>query len=66
MALSEQKEDHDSVKTVRRIQVFNWIMSKLQIYIEGGIDEDEMKQAKKSCLTYYIKFRIVVVYNSKK
>ena len=41
-------------------------MSKLQIYIEDALEEDEMKQGKKSCLTYYIKFRSDVVYNSKK
>ena len=27
-------------------------MAKLQIYIEGTLDEDEMEQTKKLCLTY--------------
>ena len=28
-------------------------MAKLQIYVEGTLDEDEMQQTKKWCLTYY-------------
>ena len=39
--------------------------SKLQIYIEGALDENEMQQAKKMRLTHYNEFRSDVVYNSK-
>ena len=65
MSLIEQKEEHDPVKAVRRIQDFNWAMAKLQIYIEGALDEDEMQQVEKSPLTCYNKFRSEVAYNSK-
>ena len=65
MSLIEHKEEHDPIKAVRRIQDSNWTMAKLQIYIEGALDEDEMQQAEKSPLTHYNKFRSEVVYNSK-
>ena len=39
--------------------------SKLQIYIEDALDENEMQQAKKLRLTHYNKFRSDVVYNSR-
>ena len=65
MSLSEQKEKHDPVKAVRRVQDFNWTMAKLQIYTEGTLDQDEMQQAEKSRLTHYNKFRSEVVYSSK-
>ena len=39
--------------------------SKLQIYTEDALDENEMQQAKKSRLTHYNKFRSDVVYNSR-
>ena len=39
--------------------------SKIEIYIEGAIDENEMQQANKSRLKHYNRFRSDVSYNSK-
>ena len=57
MSLSEQKEEHDPVKAVRRIQEFKWTMVKLHAHVQGALDDNELNQAEKSHLTYYNKFR---------
>ena len=45
-SLREQKEKHDCVKAVQRIQDFNWTMAKLKIYIEHALEEDECSKLK--------------------
>jgi len=57
MSLSEQKDLHDPVKAVGRIQDFNWTMAKLQMYIDDALDEKQMEETEKSRLTHYNKFR---------
>ena len=47
MSLSEQKDKHDPVKAVHGIEDFNWTMAKLQIYIEGSLDENQMEEIEK-------------------
>lgn len=39
-------------------------MAKLWIYIESSIDEDEMQEVEKPCLTQYNKFRSEVVHSN--
>ena len=63
MSLSEQKEEHDPAKAVRRIQDFQWTMAKLQVHVQGALEEDELSQEEKSRLTYYSKFRSEVTFN---
>ena len=62
MSLSEQKEQHDPVKAVRRIQEFRWTMVKLHGHVRDALDNDELSQAEKSRLTYYNKFRSEVTF----
>ena len=64
MSLSEQKEEHDPVKAVRRIQEFKWTMVKLHAHVQGALDDNELNQAEKSHLTYYNKFRSEVTFNA--
>ena len=62
MSLSEQKEQHDPVKAVRRIQESRWSMVKLHGHVRDALDHDELNQAEKSRLTYYRKFRSEVPF----
>ena len=62
MSLSEQKEQHDPVKAVRRIQEFRWTMVNLHEHVRDALDNDELSQAEKSRLTYYNKFRSEVTF----
>ena len=62
MSLSEQKEQHDPVKAVRRIQEFRWSMVKLHRHVRDALDHDELNKAEKSRLTYYNKFRSEVTF----
>ena len=62
MSLSEQKEEHDPVKAVCRIQEFRWSMVKIHGHIQDTLDNDELNQAEKSHLTYYNKFRSEVTF----
>lgn len=64
MSLSEQKEEHDPVKAVRRIQDFKWTMVKLRAHVQNALVEDELTQAEKSRLTYYNKFRSEVTFDA--
>ena len=54
-SLSEQKEKHDCVKVV---QDFNWTMAKLQIYIEGVLEEDECSKLKNLIYHTIINFEL--------
>ena len=63
MSLSEQKDLHDPVKAVGRIQDFNWTMAKLQMYIDGALDKGQMEETERSRLTHYNKFRSEVTSN---
>ena len=63
MSLSEQKDLHDPVKAVNRIQDFNWTMAKLQMYIDDALDEKQMEETERSRLTNYNKFHSEVTSN---
>ncbi|CAB4004155.1 Hypothetical predicted protein [Paramuricea clavata] len=45
MSLSEQKQQHDPVKAVRRIQEFKWTMVKLHGHVREALDHNELNQA---------------------
>ena len=64
MSLSEQKEQHDPVKAVRRIQEFKWSMVKLHGHVREALDHDKLNEAEKSRLTYYNKFRSEVTFET--
>ena len=50
MSLSFQKDHHDPVKALRRVQDFTWNMAKLQLLIEDSLD------SLNSIMTTYKKF----------
>ena len=37
LSISMQKEEHDPVLMLRRIQEFNWTMTKLQLLVENSL-----------------------------
>ena len=44
MPLSEQKDEHEPVKTICRIPNFNLTIGKLKIYNEDSLELDEMEE----------------------
>ena len=62
LSLSFQKELHDPVKAVRRVQEFTWTMAKLQLLIENSLDsEDSIMTNYKQVLTKIVE----KVFNNK-
>ena len=43
LSVSMQKDEHDPVFMLQRVQEFNWTMSKLQILVENSIDKTTRK-----------------------
>ena len=52
LSLSMQYENHDPVKIIRRINEFNWAMSKLRLMVENSPDGNENQV--KTCLQNFI------------
>ena len=63
MSLSEQNDQHDPVKAVRRIKEFKWTMIKLDGYLQNALDDAGQEDGGKSRLSYYNKFRSEVTHN---
>ena len=50
LSVSMQKDEHDPVTMLQRLQEFNWTMTKLQFLVERSLD------GRSSRLTNYTKF----------
>ena len=56
MSLSEQNDEHDPVKAVRRIKEFSWTMTKLNAHLQNAVNNEGQNENDKH-LSYYNKFR---------